>query len=210
MIKAAGFVTAGGASLRMGRDKAWLEIDGQTMIERVIAALSPVTTSVSVIANRREYERLGLPVFADENVGIGPLEAIRVALANTNAPRVVLAGCDMPFVTPELFRFLLGLSATHQAVVPVGADDRLEPLCAVYASEALAAVAELIASGARKVSLLFERISTRYVRVDELRHLRGADRFFENVNTVQEYTRAVERLNSMGKIVEFKDKLKKN
>jgi molybdopterin-guanine dinucleotide biosynthesis protein A len=210
MIKAAGFVTAGGASSRMGRDKAWLEIDGQSMIERVIAALWPVTSSVSVIANRREYERLGLPVFADENVGIGPLEAIRVALANTEAPQVVLAGCDMPFVTPELFRFLLDLSAPYQAVVPLNAEGRLEPLCAVYATNALATVTELIGVGARKVSLLFERISIRRVRFDELRHLQSAGLFFENVNTVQEYARAVERLEAMEKIGELRAKLPKN
>jgi molybdopterin-guanine dinucleotide biosynthesis protein A len=210
MIESAGFVTAGGASSRMGRDKAWLEIDGQTMIERVIAALRPVTSSVSIIANRREYDRLGLPVFADENVGIGPLEAIRVALANTNAPRIVLAGCDMPFVTPELFRYLLDLSGPYQAVIPLSADGRLEPLCAVYAMSALATVAELIAGGARKVSLLFEQISTRYVAFDEMRHLRGADLFFENVNTELEYARAVERLNPVEKFVELGGKLRKN
>ena len=64
----------------MGRDKAWLEIDGLSMIERVIAALAPVTTSVAIIANSDDYNRLGLPVFGDTNKGIGPLEAIRVAL----------------------------------------------------------------------------------------------------------------------------------
>ena len=194
MIDAVGFVTAGGASSRMGRDKAWLEIDGLAMIEHVIAAIRPVTSSISVIANRPEYQRLGVPLYQDENLGIGPLEAIRVALANANAARVMLVGCDMPFVTPELFRLLLKLSDTHQAVVPLDASGRLEPLCAVYAVEALSTVTELIVAGARKVRLLFDRISTQYVSFDQLRHLRGADLFFENINTEEEYNRAVERL----------------
>src|SRR6266404_3694915 len=83
MNEAAGFVTAGGRSSRMGKDKAWLELAGRPMIEHVIAALQPVTSSVSIVANDIEYTRLGLPVFADSQAGIGPLEAIRTTLKNT-------------------------------------------------------------------------------------------------------------------------------
>ncbi|MGA9769072.1 MAG: molybdenum cofactor guanylyltransferase [Blastocatellia bacterium] len=192
-----GFVTAGGRSSRMGRDKAWLELDGQTMIERVIAAIKPVTTEVAVIANSPEYERLGLPVYPDTQIGIGPLEAIRTALAKASTPRVVLVGCDLPFVTAELFSFLLGLKGDHQAIVPVGADERLEPLCAVYSTEALASVTRLIESGGRKVSLLFEQIRTRRVVFDEICHLPGAELFFENVNTHEQYLHALEVLHKL-------------
>src|SRR6185369_3296222 len=109
-MKADGFVTAGGQSSRMGRDKAWLELGGTTLIARVVAALRPVTEQVTIIANRPEYARLNLPVVADRQPGIGPLEAIRTALASSRQPRVVLAGCDLPFVTPQLFAFLLSAS----------------------------------------------------------------------------------------------------
>ena len=193
-----GFVTAGGRSSRMGRDKAWLELDGQTMIERVIAAIKPVTTGVSIIANGPEYERLGLPVYSDTHIGIGPLEAIRTALANASTPRVLLVGCDVPFVTTGLFAFLLSLKGDYQAIVPVGADERLEPMCAVYSTDALYSVTRLIESGGRKVSLLFEQIRTRRVIFDEIRHLPGAEWFFENVNTQEEYSRALEVLHQLG------------
>jgi molybdopterin-guanine dinucleotide biosynthesis protein A len=192
-----GFVTAGGRSSRMGRDKAWLELDGQTMIERVITAIKAVTTDVSVIANSAEYKRLGLPVYADTHIGIGPLEAIRTALANASTSRVLLVGCDLPFVTAELFSFLLSLKGDDQAIVPVGADDRLEPLCAVYSTNALSSVIRLIENDGRKVSLLFERIRTRLVTFDEIRHLPGAELFFENVNTQEEYSRALEVLHKL-------------
>ena len=193
-----GFVTAGGRSSRMGRDKAWLELDGQTMIERVIAAIKPVTTGVSVIANSPEYERLGLPVYSDTHIGVGPLEAIRTALVNASTSRVLLVGCDVPFVTSELFFFLLGLKGDYQAIVPVGADERLEPMCAVYSTDSLPCVTRLIESGGRKVSLLFEQIRTRRVAFDEISHLPGAELFFENVNTQEEYSRALEVLHQLG------------
>jgi molybdenum cofactor guanylyltransferase len=194
MINATGFITAGGRSSRMGTDKAWLELGGRAMIEQVIAALAPVASSVAIIANSPEYARLGLPLFADKQTGVGPLEAIRTALANSATSRIVLVGCDLPFVTEDLFRFLFNIPGDHQAVVPVGADGKLEPLCAIYAAEVLPLVTNLIAGGGRKVSLLFDLIPIRVVPFDELRHLKGAELFFENVNTPEDYARATESL----------------
>ncbi len=178
----------------MGKDKAWLELGGRAMIEHVIAALVPVTAKVAIIANSLEYERLGFPVFADSNTGIGPLEAIRTALSNTLTSRVVLVGCDLPFVTADLFNLLLSIPGDHSATVPVGADGKLEPLCAIYCPQALPVVTNLITRGERKVSLLFDRVPTRLVPFDELRDLNGSELFFENINTPEDYARARETL----------------
>jgi len=195
MNEVAGFVTAGGRSSRMGKDKAWLELAGRPMIEHVIAALQPVTNSVSIVANDIEYTRLGLPVFADSQPGIGPLEAIRTTLRNTKYPRAVLVGCDLPFVLPELFTFLLNIGGDYSAVVPIGADEKLEPLCAVYSTNALQALDTLIAGGERKVSLLFDRIPTRFVRFEEFEYLSGSALFFNNVNTQRDYAHAIKTFN---------------
>ena len=182
----------------MGTDKAWLELGGQAMIERVIAALAPVTSSVSIIANDPQYARLGLQVFADTNSGVGPLEAIRTALANTSTERLVLAGCDLPFVTSELFSILLNLKGKHEAAVPLSRQGLLEPLCAVYSRQALAQVTALIANGERKVSRLYDKVPTRFVAFAEISHLKGAELFFENVNTPEEFERATRLLDHSG------------
>jgi molybdenum cofactor guanylyltransferase len=223
MVELSGFITAGGRSSRMGRDKAWLELDGRPMIGRVIEALTSVTTSLNIIANSPDYARLGFPVFADTYQGVGPLEAIRTALANSPTEWVILAGCDMPFVTTELFALLLNIASAEisnlkpqistlspqplnsepqapdsglrtqdsglAAVVPLNANGLTEPLCALYSTAALQAVTELIDSGERKVSLLFERTRTRRVSFDEITNLPGAGLFFENINTPEDYER---------------------
>src|SRR5262249_51660221 len=95
MNKVAGFIAAGRGSSRMGTDKAWLEIDGRPMIQLVIEAVRDVCSTVSVIANESSYERLGLPVFRDTYKGIGPLEAIRTALANSSEDRALVVACDL-------------------------------------------------------------------------------------------------------------------
>jgi molybdopterin-guanine dinucleotide biosynthesis protein A len=191
LMNATGFVTAGGKSSRMGQDKAWLRIRGVPMIEIVINALRPVTSTVAIIANKPEYARLGLPIFADTNFGIGPIEAIRTALANSATERVLVAGCDLPFVTPDLFAFLLaGLGNPedgYDAVVPLDPEGRLEPLCAAYSTNALDAVAALIDSGQRKPSTIYDRVKTRIVPFAEIEHLHGSDLFFRNVNTPEDF-----------------------
>lgn len=180
----------------MGRDKAWLELGGKAMIEHVIAALVPVTAKVAIIANSPGYERLGFPVFADSRAGVGPLEAIRTALSNARTSRVILVGCDLPFVTADLFKRMLSIEGDHCATVPIGVDGSLEPLCAIYRPEALPAVTDLIREGERKVSLLFDRVPTRLVEFEELRDLNGSEVFFENINTPEDYARALERLRA--------------
>ena len=194
MIEATGFITAGGKSSRMGEDKAWLKLDGRTMIEHVIAAVSPVTNELAIIANSPAYRRLGLPVFADSNPGIGPLEAIRTALYNSRTSHVILVGCDLPFITPDLLKLLVSIPGDHCATVPTGADGKLEPLCAIYCRDALKAVTGLIGEGERKVSLLFDRVTTRFVSFEEFSHLNGAESFFENVNTPEDYALAGDKL----------------
>jgi molybdenum cofactor guanylyltransferase len=184
----------------MGRDKAWLDLGGRAMIERVIDALSAATSLVAIIANDPEYTRLGIPVFADTFKNIGPLEAIRTALANSPAPLVALVGCDLPFVTSELLEFLLGLACDYTAVVPVSEAGRPEPLCAIYSTQALRQVSKLIETGERKVSRLFDLVPTRRVGPSEIGHLAGSELFFENVNTPQEYERARERITGFTQI----------
>src|SRR5215471_9818280 len=186
-----GFVTAGGRSSRMGRDKAWLELAGRPMIAHVLDALRPVVTDMAVIANRDEYAVLGVQVVADSNHGIGPIEAVRTSLAASRCDRVILAGCDLPFVTPELFSYLLGQAGRYQAVVPLDRENMPEPLCAIYSRSALPEVERMIEAAQFKISVLFERVDTLFVGFDELSGLAGADLFFENINTPDDYERAM-------------------
>lgn len=186
-----GFVTAGGKSSRMKQDKAWLNLNGRTMIERVIDAVKPVASTVSIIANDDRYNQLGLPVFADTYAGLGPLEAIRTALANSVSSTVLLAGCDTPFVSTEMFDYLIRARGAHQAVVPVGKDGRFQPLAAVYSTDALDHVSRMIERRELKIGPLFDLVSTRFVAYEEICHLPRAELFFENINTPEEYARAL-------------------
>ncbi|MGH9902479.1 MAG: molybdenum cofactor guanylyltransferase, partial [Pyrinomonadaceae bacterium] len=108
------------------------------------------------------------------------------------ARRAVVVSCDLPFVTGELYARLVSLCGDEfDAVAPVQEDGRPQPLCAVYAREPCLRIAERqLASGDLRPRDLLRRVRTRWVGAGELSALSGADNFFHNVNTPQDYESA--------------------
>jgi molybdopterin-guanine dinucleotide biosynthesis protein A len=99
--------------------------------------------------------------------------------------------CDLPFVTGELFVRLAGQRENFEAVVPVQQDGRVQPLCALYRREpCLSRTEELIAAGERRPRVLLDSVRARRVMFSELADLPGAELFFTNVNTPDDYARA--------------------
>src|SRR5919107_2658543 len=189
-----GFILAGGASSRMGEDKSLLRLDGQTFVESAARALLAVTARASVVSSRAGAESHELPVVEDLRAGLGALGGLHAALAACRAEWAAVIACDLPFVTGELLaRLLSECTAETDAVVPVQEDGRVQPLCALYrAGVCLEQVEELIRAGELRPRVLLTRVRSRLVAFEELRDLEGSARFFFNVNTPEDYTRAID------------------
>lgn len=192
-----GFILAGGASSRMGRDKARLLLGGKTFAERAASALSAITDRIFVVGNRKE-ESFDLPTLPDEFVGEtggrkrGAIVGLHAALSNTNADWAAILACDLPFVTGDLLQKLISLNIeNYEAVVPLQKDGRPQPLCALYRREAcLRMVATMIRGDDWSLRNLLQRVETRFARFDEIGDLPGAELFFSNVNTPEDYAKA--------------------
>ena len=193
-----GFILVGGASTRMGTDKAHLHLEGRSFVERVAAALAAVAGRVSVVgAGDMDLAAWRLPVVTDVYEKWGALGGLHGALNACRAPWAAVVACDLPYVTGELFVRLAALRENFEAVVPVQADTRLQPLCALYAVEPCRRVAEeLVASDERRPRALLSRVAARRVEASELADLPGADLFFMNVNTPEEYAQAIKAMTS--------------
>jgi molybdopterin-guanine dinucleotide biosynthesis protein A len=193
MLEVEGFILAGGASSRMGTDKARLELDGLNFVERIERALASITARASLVgaAVERGAAWPGLPVISDVHVKWGALGGLHAALAASRSEWAAVVACDLPFVTGELFVRLASLRENFDAVVPMQADGRLQPLCALYrVSTTLSRAEELIANGERRPRALLGRIQARTVAFDELNDLPGAESFFLNINTPEDYAHA--------------------
>jgi molybdopterin-guanine dinucleotide biosynthesis protein A len=181
-----GFILAGGQSRRMGTDKSQLRIQNQTFTERIAETLLHVTDSVVLVGAQQQNS--SFQSVADVYPHWGALGGLHAALANCRRAWALVVACDLPFVTAELFEYLASVAtdheADHDAVVPLQADDRPQPLAALYRVEpCLERANELIQAGRRRPFDLLQLVNTRWVPFDELRNLDQAERFFANINT---------------------------
>ncbi|MDQ3687511.1 MAG: molybdenum cofactor guanylyltransferase [Acidobacteriota bacterium] len=193
-----GFILAGGASSRMGIDKAHLRLGERTLVERIAAALSAIAVRVAVVSSKPDAGAWGLPVMRDVHHGLGAMGGLHAALSAGQTAWVAVVSCDLPFVTGELFaRLTTYAGQSCDAVVPMQTDGRMQPLCALYRRAAcLKVVEDLIQSGELRPRVLVRRVRTRVVTTDELSDVSGATRFFINVNTPEDYSRAQALFNS--------------
>jgi len=184
-----GFILAGGASSRMGTDKARLLIGDESFVQRIGRQLSKVTPKVSVVG-KMDPTGLTFPVVQDVHEDWGALGGLHAALAACEAQWALVVACDLPYVTAALFNRLLLLAMGFDAVAPVQKDGRRQPLCAVYRVAACLPRAEaLIKTGERKPVALLQSVTTRWLEFSEVEDLTGANRFFDNINTPQDYAR---------------------
>ena len=213
-----GFVLIGGASRRMGRDKASLLIDGVRLSDRLIARLSAVTVRARLVGRQREGAPAESSLISQQHCppanvcdvyrtpdGCAPrcaLTGLHAALWHARTEWVAVLACDLPFVTSELIAALAARRSIDnsvderiEAVVPVQPDGRPQPLCAIYRRmPALRRATEALDAGDYKLSSFLDRLRVREVAAAELAVLPAADRFFFNLNTPEDFALAVERM----------------
>jgi molybdopterin-guanine dinucleotide biosynthesis protein A len=196
MDSIAGFILTGGQSRRMGTDKSRLMLGGQSFVERIAVELSSATSSVTVVGNKTADTQpdTNLPTVSDVYPQWGALGGVHAALAACSAKWALIVACDYPFVTRELFVRLIDFRERFDAVAPIQSDGIPQPLCALYSVEpCLPGAEQLIKSGERKPIALLQSVQTRWVSFAELSNLEGADSFFNNINTPEDYARASEK-----------------
>ncbi len=122
-MSASGIILAGGASRRMGRDKAWIEFKGRPLIAHVVERLQQVADDILIVSDGvRSYEELGVRVIPDILPGRGPLGGMYSGLSAARHDAAVVVACDMPFLDPHLLSYMLSLTESFEVVVPVAKD----------------------------------------------------------------------------------------
>ncbi len=148
---AAGAIIAGGRARRFGGiEKSRLIVDGDTIIARQLAALSPITHERFVVVDHLErvnaFADVGLSAHVDQVPGAGALGGIYTALEVATTDAVITIACDLPFLTTELLNHLVHTSSGVDGawvVTPRGA----EPLIACYRQSARAKIRREIDAG---------------------------------------------------------------
>ncbi len=186
-------ILAGGAARRLGgAAKALLPLGDRRIIDRQLAALHAVTRTVFIVApDPSPYAGLGLRVVPDAVDGAGALGGVYTAIVESPARRTLVLACDLPFVTPALFRALAAPERADADLVIPRTARGLEPLCAVYAKACAAPILERIRRGALQASELAADVRVSEIGPEVLAAIDEDGQLFANVNTPHDYARAV-------------------
>lgn len=190
----AGAVLAGGRSTRMGRDKAAIEISGQSLLDRAWRLMRGLVAPAWVCCAPGRA-RVGYPCLFDDKEGEGPARGVAAALRAAHAHkarRVLILACDLPRLSRELLVPLLGAPERPDALATVYADastGRPEMLVGVYAVAALPYLEAGLGRGERS---LFRLIPPE--RLIKLPYGPASAPLFLNCNTRAD----LERLRDMG------------
>lgn len=157
-----GLVLCGGQGRRLGCDKALVTVDGEPLIDRVVARLRRVCAPVLLAVGDDPRRLAGRAdgVVRDEPPGAGPLAGIAAGLAAAGSEAVAVCAVDHPQASPPLLAHLAGLAAGHHghhAAVPV-VDGTPQPLHAVWTRAALPTVRAYLAAGHRAVRGALDRL----------------------------------------------------
>src|SRR5215218_1761362 len=184
---AAAAVLAGGASRRMGRDKATMPVGGVELAATVLAAAARVAAPVVLVAPEgHPARRLAARAVADP--AQGPLAALAAALEALDATHVLVLAGDHPGLRVELLAHLVALAPRGDAVA-CRRGPRLEPLVAVYQRiPALAAARGRLAGppGGHSLQGLLADLRTLVVEEPDWRRLDPDGRSFVDLDNADD------------------------
>ena len=165
-MRCAGAVLAGGASRRMGRTKAFIEIDGLPMAVAASQALEGGGARPTVIVGGAQdrFEALGLEWVADEFPGEGPLGGVITAIRHHRAVAdgIVILPCDLLYPSPDAVRALAEALDASVVAVPV-VDGRPQWVHAAWRVDALPVLEAAFGDGVRAIRHAIDPIDVAMV-----------------------------------------------
>jgi molybdenum cofactor guanylyltransferase len=157
----AALLLTGGASRRMGRDKALIDVDGSPLWRRTAELLALVADPVVEVGPGYSP----LPRAVEPSPGSGPLHALAAGAhllrRSGHLGPVLLVATDLPRLSAGLLDLLASWPGTA-SVVPL-AGGQPQPLCARYSGADLATAAALVEAGHRSLRSLLDRIEATWL-----------------------------------------------
>jgi len=187
----AAFVLAGGQSTRMGVDKAFVQLEGCTLLAHALALAKNVTSDVRIVGSPQKFAAFG-EVVEDEFPQHGPLAGIHAALRASSSELNLMLAVDMPFVEVLFLEYLFQEAARLESVMVTipRAAGAWQTLCAVYRKPFANLAEQALRQGKNKIDPLFRDIEMRIVDEHELTQQNFSPEMFRNLNTLEELKQA--------------------
>ncbi len=181
-------VLAGGQSRRMGRNKALLPIKGEPMIQRVIETCQKLSNNIVVVSNDpNTYPFIKQKIISDRYPNKGPLAGLESAMYHSDDEWFILAPCDSPSLSHEVFKHLLTESSGSDIVVPVF-NGKEQPLHGLYHRTCYETIKSQLEQNSLRMRDLFEKHNTKFIhQFNPSITNRIVENHFTNLNHPEEY-----------------------
>jgi molybdenum cofactor guanylyltransferase len=177
-MKITGIILAGGLSSRMGRDKALIQLDKHTMIEKIIALIRPFCDELLISANKNKYKDFGYEIIKDKHKRIGPLGGIISCLNESSHELNIIISCDTPNISGKTILKLLQESKNYDITLPCY-NNRCEPLIAVYNRNCVEKLELMANSSSYKLQTIINNLNSNIIHFEES----GKVEEFININS---------------------------
>lgn len=191
-------ILAGGRNSRIGENKAFLRLGGHRVIDVLLDKFLMLFNTVILVTNEPKlyeaYEREGektVKIVTDVIPDKGPMSGIHAGLVYAPDEWIMVAACDMPFISMELASYMVDRMEGFDGVVP-RVKGRPQPLFALYNKRCLAVMDECLRQDKLKISRVYEELDILYIEEEEILRFGDPDVFFFNINTKNEFDKAVE------------------
>lgn len=195
-------ILAGGKSSRMGCPKADLRFDGGTMLDYIVAEMMRVFDDLVVAVAEPKlfaWEGYGARSIEDRVSYRGPVAALEHVLRKVEFDRAFVCSCDVPFVNGDLARRLCDMLSDDDVLIP-RVDGKLQMLHAVYRKDCAKTLADMRKNGENRLHKIVNLVKARIVPEEEIRALDPDLLSFFNVNTPEDYQRALQLRNDRYKM----------
>lgn len=181
-MEATGVINAGGRSSRMQMNKAFVKINGQTILDRLLGQFIPLFDDVIIISNDPDlFEHKGIHVYRDVYERKGPVAGIHTALHYARFDKVFVLGCDMPFIPSDLIQFMMDKLDGYDSVVPQ-IHSHLQPMSAAYHRKSLHVFERSLELDHLKLVRVFEELNAYILTEEDIKSFGDPEEIFFNVN----------------------------
>jgi len=170
----------------MGKNKAFIEIDGIPIIQRTYHLFETLFSEVVIVTNEVElFRNFEAKIYRDLIPDQGALGGLYTGIYYSSFSHAFCVACDMPFLKGSVIRYLIEKMEDYDVVVP-RTKDGLHPLHAIYSKNCLHAIRNIIKQKQLKIIDFYAMVKVNIVEEDEFRSLDLARESFLNVNTPEE------------------------
>ena len=174
-------ILAGGKSSRANTNKMMLTVKNNKLIQHVYDQIKPLFNEILISANNPEdYLFLGEKIIPDLKKGYGPLMGILSGLKSSSHRKMFVVAGDVPQINQEVIKQMLELAEDYDLVIPSFESSRYEPLFAVYTTNIVKDIEEMLDSGDRKAINILDRVNHFILPIED-------SNWYWNINTIEDY-----------------------